>query len=103
MAGFQTGAQELTQAAGKMEDTNQQLQSALSQLANEVEQVQGAWSGSAASAFQTLMEQFQSDAKNLNNDLNQIAEAVTGNAKAYAQQEEESQQSINSIVSALNG
>jgi WXG100 family type VII secretion target len=103
MAGFQTGADELVKAAQQMENTNQQLQSNLSQLANEVESIAGVWQGEAASAFQTLMTHFQTDAKNLNDSLNQIAEAVSGSATAYRQQEQESQSSLSSITQALGG
>jgi WXG100 family type VII secretion target len=103
MAGFQTGADELVKAAQQMETTNQQLQQNLSQLANEVEQIQGAWVGEASTAFQTLMTHFNDDAKNLNQSLNQISEAVSGSATAYRQQEQESQQSLSSITQALGG
>ena len=103
MAGFQTGADELVKASQQMENTNQQLQSNLSQLAQEVESIQGVWVGEAATAFQTLMTHFQDGAKNLNDSLNQIAEAVSGSATAYRQQEQESQQSICAITQAMGG
>ncbi|HWE90215.1 MAG TPA: WXG100 family type VII secretion target [Pseudonocardiaceae bacterium] len=103
MAGFQTGADELVKAAQQMENSNQQLQSNLSQLANEVEQIQGAWVGEAAAAFQTLMNHFNTDAKNLNDSLQQISEAVSGSATNYRQQEQEAQQSLSSITQALGG
>ncbi|HEX3791408.1 MAG TPA: WXG100 family type VII secretion target [Pseudonocardiaceae bacterium] len=103
MAGFTTGSPELLQAGKQLEDTNQQLMAALNSLEQEVEGVAGAWSGSAASAFQTLMQHFSDDAKKLNTDLDQISQAVTGNAKAYQQQEDESQQSLSSIISGLSG
>lgn len=103
MAGFQTGAQELQKAAQQMEQSNQQLMGNLKNLAGECEQIRGTWAGAAATAFSNLMERFQADAKNLNDSLNSISEAVTGNAQAYAQQEQEAQDSISRITSALGG
>ena len=103
MAGFKTGADELQKAGQQMEQTNQQLMGNLSKLAGECEQIRGTWNGAAATAFTNLMERFQSDAKNLNDSLNSISEAVTGNANAYRQQEQEAQDSISKITSALGG
>ena len=103
MAGFQTGSQELQKAGQQMEDTNQQLMSNLSKLAGECEQIRGSWSGLAATAFGNLMDRFQSDAKNLNDSLTQISEAIGANASNYAQQEQEAQESMSKITSALNG
>jgi len=103
MAGYQTGAAELIQAGKNMNDTNQELQANLSQLANEVESIASAWQGQAATAFAQLMDAFQNDAKNLNDSLNKIAEAIAGSAQAYQQQEEESARSVSSITSTLGG
>ena len=104
MAGsFKTGAAELQKAAQQMEDTNQQLMSNLSKMAGECEGIKSSWQGAASIAFGNLMERFQTDAKNLNDSLNQISQAVTSNAQNYAQQEEEAQQSISKITSALGG
>ena len=83
--------------------TNQQLMSNLSKMAGECEGIRGSWRARPSTAFSNLMERFQTDAKNLNDSLNSIAEAVTSNAQNYAQQEEEAQQSISKITSALGG
>jgi WXG100 family type VII secretion target len=103
MAGFQTGAAELQKAGQQMEDSNLQLMSNLSRLASDCEQIQGTWSGVAATAFQNLMHRFQDDAKNLNDSLNQISESIGANAANYARQEQESADSVSKISSALGG
>jgi WXG100 family type VII secretion target len=103
MAGFQTGAAELQKAGQQMEDTNQQLMSNLQKLSGECQQIEGSWSGLAATAFQNLMNRFQADAKNLNDSLNQISESIGANATNYAQQEQESQEAMSKITSALGG
>jgi WXG100 family type VII secretion target len=103
MAGYQTGSQQLIQAGKSMEDTNEQLMSALKQLDSEVEGIAGAWSGQAHTAFASLMEQFSTDANTLNSNLNKIAEAIAGSAANYTKQEEDSAQSVSAIASALGG
>lgn len=104
MAGsFKTGAQELQTAAQQMETSNEQLMGNLKTLAGECEQIRGTWSGTAAVAFTNLMTRFEEDAKKLNDSLQQISQAVTGNAAAYAQQEQEAQDSINKITNTLGG
>jgi len=101
MAGFKTGAPELERAAKQLEEGNASLQQALAKLAQEVEGVQGSWGGAAAKAFHTLMEHFEGDAKKLNDSLQQISDSISSNASAYRQQEEEAEQSISAITSAL--
>jgi WXG100 family type VII secretion target len=103
MAGFETGSAELMQAAGEMENANQDLQSQLSQLATAVDAVEGAWKGMAATAFQQLMMKFGQDAKSLNEALLAISEQVTGSAQAYQAQEEAANQSVSQIMSTLEG
>jgi WXG100 family type VII secretion target len=104
MAGsFQTGAQELLTAASQLEEGNSNLQGALTKLAGEVQQVEGAWGGAAAAAFQQLMEAFQSDAQKLNTNLEQIASSVKTNSTNYAAQEEQAKSSISSISQGLSG
>ncbi len=101
--GFQTGSAELQKAGQQMMDTNQQLMSNLQSLMGEVEQIQSSWVGSAATAFQTLMQRFADDSKNLNTSLENIATAIDANAKNYAAQEQEAQQSVSAITNALGG
>lgn len=103
MAGqqFTTGSTEMLQAVKTMEDVNQQLQGSLRALQGEVEQVAGAWKGSAATAFANLMARFNEDATKLNNDLQQISEAVSGNNKTYQANEENAQSSISGIMNGL--
>jgi WXG100 family type VII secretion target len=101
---YQTGDAEMVAAVNSMEETNHQLQQALSTLRGEVEQVMGStWVGTAAAAFQTLMTKFDEDGTKLNNNLRQISEAVTGNKQAYVAQNEQVQQSVSSIASTLGG
>jgi WXG100 family type VII secretion target len=100
---FTTGSAELQKAGQQMETTNEQLMSNLSKMAGECEQIRSTWRGTAATAFSNLMERFNADAKNLNDSLNAISQAIGVNAQNYAQQEQEAQESISKIQSALGG
>ncbi|TDV47169.1 WXG100 family type VII secretion target [Actinophytocola oryzae] len=103
MAGsFQTGATELTTAAGDMVHTNELLQDEARQLAQAVDSVQGAWSGAAAQAFTNLMTQYNDDFTKLNTALFNIAEQVSGSAADYSKQEEEASADISAIMQTLS-
>jgi WXG100 family type VII secretion target len=102
MAGtFQTGSTEMLQAVQGMESTNQSLQGNLRNLQSEVEQVAGAWKGTAATAFANLMDKFNTDAAALNNDLQQIADQVRGNQQAYQASEDNNSSSMSNILNGL--
>lgn len=103
MAGYTTDQAALDRAAGQMLSTNEELMSALQKMASELQPLQSAWQGEAATAFHNLIERFQTDAKQMNDALDQIANNVSQNAKQYMQQEQEQQQSMSSIMNTLGG
>jgi WXG100 family type VII secretion target len=98
---FQTGSVEMQQAVSSMEEVNQALQGNLKNLQSEVEQVAGAWRGTASTAFANLMAKFNEDGAKLNQDLAQIAEAVSGSQKNYQAQEDSAQSSMSQILGGL--
>ncbi|HEX4221508.1 MAG TPA: WXG100 family type VII secretion target [Pseudonocardiaceae bacterium] len=102
-SGFKTGSAELQKAGAQMQSTNEQLMSNMSKLANACQEIEPAWKGTAASAFQNLMTRFQEDAKNLNSSLDTISQSINANAANYAQQEQESTDAVNKITSTLGG
>ncbi|MGH7867060.1 MAG: WXG100 family type VII secretion target [Candidatus Dormibacteraceae bacterium] len=101
--GYKTGSAELQTAAQNMMNTNDQLQGKLNSLLSQLEPLQTAWVGEAATAFHSLLERYSNDAKNLNQSLVQIAEQVKGSAVTYTQQEQEQQQAMSSLMGRLNG
>ena len=103
MVGYTTDQAALDKAAGDMLNTNDQLMSALTKMASELEPLRTAWAGDAATAFQNLIERFQEDAKTMNSALDNIANNVSANAKKYAAQEAEQQQSLSGIMNTLGG
>ena len=100
MAGFQAGSQELMQAARRMDETNQALQSNLKQVENAAESVEGAWKGTAAAAFQQLIQRYAEDARKLQNSLEDIKGNIEGTARTTQQTEDEASSGIQGI---LNG
>jgi len=103
MAGYTTDQASLDRAAGQMLNTQDQLNSALTKMASELDPLRTAWQGEASTAFQNLIERFQTDAQQMQQALEQIANNVSSNAKQYAQQEQEQQQSMNQIMNTLQG
>lgn len=100
MAGFQAGSQELMQAAKRMDETNQALQANLKQVEGAAQSVEGAWKGSAAAAFQQLIQRYAADAKKLQDSLQGIKDNIEGTARTTQQTEDEAGSAIGSI---LNG
>ncbi|MGH3435198.1 MAG: WXG100 family type VII secretion target [Sciscionella sp.] len=100
MAGYQTGHAELIKAVQDMNNVNDQLQGNLKRVEGAAESVASAWQGSAASAFQQLIERYKQDAQQLQQKLNHISENVAGSAAAYQRQEEEAKSSFSN---RLNG
>ncbi|GGM51531.1 hypothetical protein GCM10012275_23020 [Longimycelium tulufanense] len=104
MAGsYTTDSATMQQAGNDIANTNQEIQGLLSNLRGQIEPLQSAWKGQAATAFHNLMERWNTDAKKLNDALMAISEMMGASAKSYVQQEEEQSQSMNSILGALGG
>ena len=69
--------------ANKFDTVNQDLQSMLSQLMNELSVLQSAWRGAGAQAFQQVQHQYQLDLKALNQALSATAQAIRDSAHGY--------------------
>jgi WXG100 family type VII secretion target len=103
MAGYTTDQATLDKAASNMLNTQDQLNSALTKMASELEPLRTAWKGDASTAFQNLIERFQGDAQKMNQALEQIANTMSQNASKYAAQEQEQQQAMSQITNMLQG
>lgn len=98
MAGFQAGHAELMQAAKRMDDTNQALQANLKQVQNAAESVAGAWHGTAAAAFQQLIQRYAEDANKMQQSLQSIQENIEGTARTVQASDEAAKSSISNIL-----
>lgn len=98
---FTTGSSEMMAGVQSLQEMNDSLNASLRALQGEVEQVASAWSGSAATAFNTLMNRFNEDATKLNQNLQQMSEAMASNNKAYQASEEANQSEMSKLLGGL--
>lgn len=89
-------AQSVKQAVDEINSEMRALESNLAPVAN-------AWKGTAASAFQQLMERMMTDSTKLTQALDAIGEAMSANTSGYTQVEEENTSSISKLLSGLGG
>lgn len=66
----------------------------ITQLRNNLAQLEGAWVGDAATAFHSLVNRFNQAADKVLADLQTISESLNTAAKAYGHREEESKQTF---------
>lgn len=93
--------EEMDAAGRHVLDTNQDIQSTLSQLKSQLAPLQGAWRGQASTAFANLMVRWDDAAMRLNNALQGIGESIQASSTTYAQQEEEHSQTMSTITQSL--
>ena len=101
VAGYGTTTEEMQRAAAQVAQVNEQVQSQLSALRNQLAPLSGAWRGEASTAFQSLMARWDTDARTLNEALRGIGEAILGSGRAYQQAEDQQRQSMSAIQGAL--
>ena len=102
MAGsYQTDVPTMGDAAQKVDNVNQQIQSRLSQLRSQLQPLAGQWRGQGSSSFQSLMTRWDQDVSNLNQALSTIAQKLRGNQQQYQVAEDTNQGSFRSILNRL--
>jgi WXG100 family type VII secretion target len=99
---FNTQTAQMQQAAGKVDDVNNEVRSLLSGLQGQVESVQAAWQGRAAATFQQIMVRYNEDATKLSQALEGISEQIRGSGTSYATQDQAGQDAVRSASSGLN-
>jgi WXG100 family type VII secretion target len=100
-AGYGTTTEQMQRAAQQVVAVNEQVQSQLAALRNQLAPLAGAWRGEASTAFQGLMARWDSDARTLNEALRGIGEAIQGSGRGYQQAEDQQHQSLSAIQGAL--
>lgn len=102
MAGqYEVTPEEMQAGANQVFQVNQNVQSRLTNLQNQLAPLAGAWQGQASMQFQNLMERYQQNARQLNQALHAIGEQLQGSGSAYQAAEEEGAQQMSNITSAL--
>jgi len=99
---YGTSFEVMNKAAQSVQQTVQEIRSEMSSLQGNLEPVASAWKGSAASAFQQLMQRFMDDGQKLTQALDAIGESLSSNTKSYSAVEESSQSSISKLLGGLN-
>ena len=92
----------MAKAAQQVQQVSESLQQQMRSLMSNLEPLAGSWKGSAATAFQQLMERFQGDSQKLSTALGNISTALDVNTKNYNAAEEQNASSIQSILGSLS-
>ena len=103
MAGsqYELSFEEMDAAGRHVLDTNQNIQSTLSQLKGNLAPLQGAWTGAASTAFTNLMVRWDDAAQRLNAALESIGTSIQASSTSYQAQEEEHSQTMSTITQSL--
>lgn len=81
--GISADTETMQQKAGDFQTAVQHLGDTLQNVKNTIEQLQGAWSSSAADSFTNVMLQWNKDVSQLKDTLDQVAKNVTGASISY--------------------
>jgi len=87
MTTFQVNSETVSQAAQAAHATIARVQGDLQQLTHSLQSLQGAWSGQASTAFQTVFTEWRSTQLALEAQLIQVAESLGFAAQHYAELE----------------
>lgn len=102
MAGMlRTESDVMLATAGRVDETNSQVQGELSRLQSVVDGVRSSWSGSAQASFDQLMARWNTSAKQLQEALSSISETIRGNARSFDAAEADNAQSFASVSGGL--
>lgn len=80
---FRTEADVMIAAAGRVDDTNNEVQGELGRLRGVVDGLRGSWAGNAQNSFDGLMNRWNTSARELQEALMDIAENIRQNAKHF--------------------
>ena len=98
---FGTSVETMQGAASHVAEVNESVQGQLSALQNQLAPLAGAWTGSAATAFQTLMVRWDEDARSLNEALRAIGDSIAVSATDYDTTDEDQRQAFGGIGNVL--
>lgn len=96
---FRTEADVMVAAAGRVDNTNNEVQGELTRLRGVVDGLRGSWAGEAQTSFDGLMNRWNSSARDLQEALQAIADNIRSNAKNFEGMEAENASSFNTIES----
>ncbi|MGP6173925.1 WXG100 family type VII secretion target [Corynebacterium sp. A21] len=94
---FRTEADVMVATAGRVDDTNNQVQGELGRLRGTVDGVRGSWVGSAQTSFDGLMQRWDSSARELQEALSSISGNIRSNAKNFDSMEAQNAQAFTAV------
>lgn len=101
MSSFGTQTDVMRKAAQQVHQTSDDINAELRSLLSQLEPVASSWKGTAASAFQQLMQRWHEDGQKLTQALAGIAEALDSSTTGYTQVEEQNSSQISKILGGL--
>ncbi|RVW05115.1 WXG100 family type VII secretion target [Rhodococcus xishaensis] len=99
---MRTTVETMEATSRRVSDVRAEIQGLLSTLRGEVDGIRGGWEGSAAMAFQNLMERWDASANNLNRALESIGERIKSNSVSFDVAQQDHTSSISGVANSLN-
>ena len=97
---FKTQADVMIATAGKVDNTNDEVQGELTRLQGVVDSVRGSWVGQAQVSFDDLMQRYNTSAQQLREALTSISENIRDNARNFDSVEADNAQSFDNVGGA---
>lgn len=101
MSQFRTEADVMVATAGRVDDTNDQVQGELSRLQGTVDSIRGSWQGTAQVSFDNLMQRYNTAAQQLREALTEISGNIRTNARNFDDVEASNDSAFNQVGSGL--
>lgn len=94
---FRTEADVMVATAGRVDDTNNQVQGELGRLRGTVDGVRASWVGSAQASFDSLMQRWDTSARQLQEALDSISGNIRSNARNFEGMEAQNTQAFAAV------
>lgn len=94
---FRTESDVMQATAGRVDDTNDQVQSELNRLRGVVDSVRGSWAGQAQVSFDALMNRWNDSARKLQEALDSISTNIRANARTFDNTETDNAQAFSAV------
>ncbi|MER0071024.1 MULTISPECIES: WXG100 family type VII secretion target [unclassified Corynebacterium] len=98
---FKTQADVMVSTAGRVDNTNDEVQGELTRLQGVVDSVRGSWAGQAQVSFDNLMQRYNTSAQQLREALTSISENIRSNARNFDNVEAENTQAFSNVGGGL--
>ena len=98
---FKTQADVMVSTAGRVDNTNDEVQGELTRLQGVVDSVRGSWAGQAQVSFDNLMQRYSTSAQQLREALTSISENIRSNARNFDNVEAENTQAFSNVGGGL--